>query len=118
MGENFWKVRRCMLEPVPEIFDAAKLPSAAADFHVVGRENDARDALMAADLPAVPDWCEQLCGGRGGLDAYRRSPVHSFRDGCRASRSVRFGTASTSRLEFSVRYSTGMAAAAVSAGFR
>ncbi len=67
MDEKFWKVRRCMLEPVPEIFDAAKLLSAAADFHVAGNENDARDALMAADRPAIPDWCEQLWGGRGGL---------------------------------------------------
>ena len=69
MDREFWKVRRCMLEPIPEIFDAAALLGAAADFHADGRENDARDALRAADLPEILDWCERLWGSRGNLDA-------------------------------------------------
>ncbi|MDE0344396.1 MAG: HNH endonuclease [Boseongicola sp.] len=80
MDEEFWKVRRCMLEPVSEIFEAAVLLGAAADFHAAGLVDDARKALRAADVPEILDWCEELWGGRGSLDAYRRSPVHRFRD--------------------------------------
>ncbi|MYA87704.1 MAG: hypothetical protein F4X97_04505 [Boseongicola sp. SB0662_bin_57] len=80
MDEEFWKVRRCMLEPASEIFEAAVFLDAAADFHAAGLKGDARKALRAADIPAILDWCEQLLGGRGSLDAYRRSPVHRFRD--------------------------------------
>ena len=80
MDEEFWKVRRCMLEPVSEIFEAAVLLSAAADLHAAGQKDGARNALRAADIPGILDWCEELWGGRGGLDAYRRSPVHRFRD--------------------------------------
>ena len=80
MDEEFWKARRCMLEPVSEIFEAAVLLGAAADFHAAGLEDDARNALMAADLPAILDWSEALWGGRGSLAAYRRSSVHRFRD--------------------------------------
>lgn len=80
MDVDFWKARRCMLEPVPGIFEAALLLGAAADFHANGMEDDARNALMAADRPSILDWCEQLWGGRGRLDAYRRSSVHRFRD--------------------------------------
>ena len=80
MDAEFWNARRCMLEPVPEIFEAAVLLGAAADFHAAGSEDEAGKALRQADIPAILDWCEQLWGGRGSLDAFRRSPVHRFRD--------------------------------------
>ncbi len=117
MDEEYWKARRCMLEPVPEIFEAAVLLGAAADFHADGKEDDARNALRAADLPAILDWCEQLWGGRGSLDAYRRSPVHRFRDvPDLPAKEVLDGP--TSRPAFSVKCSTETATSAVSAGFQ
>ena len=35
---------------------------------------------MAADFPEILDWCEELWGGCGNFDTYRRSPVHRSRD--------------------------------------
>jgi hypothetical protein len=46
-------LRECLLEPIPECFDAAALLSAAVDAHLAGQALEATRLIGAADLPAV-----------------------------------------------------------------
>jgi hypothetical protein len=52
-------------EPVEEIFDAARYLDAAVSAHAAGRKDLARELIGLADMPAISDWSESLCG-RGG----------------------------------------------------
>ncbi|PIB97146.1 HNH endonuclease [Caulobacter sp. X] len=62
MDADFLAPRRCFREPIPEIFEAARLLSEAADQHLSGNSRAAEVALAAADLPAVRAWTESLWG--------------------------------------------------------
>ena len=50
--------RECLLEPIPECFEAATLLSAAVDAHLSGHTHDAARLIKAADLPAVREFTE------------------------------------------------------------
>lgn len=54
--------RRCLREPIPEIFLAARLLEQAVDAHLRGNEHEASDLYRQADLPAIRDWTESIWG--------------------------------------------------------
>lgn len=60
--EDFLAPRRCFREPIPEIFRAAALLSAAADAHLAGKAKEAVACLEAADILAVRMWTDSLWG--------------------------------------------------------
>jgi hypothetical protein len=45
-----------MKEPIPEIFEAARLLSEAVDAHLVGDGSRADRLIREADMPAIADW--------------------------------------------------------------
>lgn len=49
-------MRACMYEPIPEVFEAARLLSLAVDAHFVGDRSTARRLFAAADIPAIRTW--------------------------------------------------------------
>jgi hypothetical protein len=54
--------RRCVLEPISEIWTAAELLSKATDAHLAGDRSSAETYILAADLPPVREWIESLWG--------------------------------------------------------
>ena len=54
--------RRCLREPIAEIFEAATSLRQAVDMHHLGRIADAADLFRAADIPAIRDWTESIWG--------------------------------------------------------
>lgn len=57
--------RACLSEPIPEIFEAAQLLSAAATAHRAGLRDQAEEFIRLADNPRIAEWTESLWG-RGG----------------------------------------------------
>lgn len=64
LDADFFAARRCLREPIPEIFAAAEILSEAADAHCSGDHALAERLLSDADLPAVRGWTESLWGSR------------------------------------------------------
>lgn len=54
--------RRCLREPIPEIFEAAQLLRAGVDAHLRRDTTTAADHFAAANLPAVREWTESIWG--------------------------------------------------------
>lgn len=59
---DFWAPRRCLREPVPEIFEAAQLIDQAANAYLVGELDEANDFIRSANMPAIREWIESLWG--------------------------------------------------------
>lgn len=59
---EYWDLRPCLREPIPEIADAAHLLGEATEHHLAGRRNDAVKAIVAADKPIIRSWIESLWG--------------------------------------------------------
>jgi len=60
--EEFLAPRRCMREPIPEIFYAAHLLDRAVGAHLAGDRDIAETLIRRADLPAVRAFTEMLWG--------------------------------------------------------
>lgn len=60
--KDFYAPRRCMREPIKEIFEAAQLLSSAADAHLAGNRSGADCLLREANMPVVRAWTESLWG--------------------------------------------------------
>ena len=58
----YYEPRRCLREPIPEIFESADLLSRAAGAHLAGETAVAARLIRAADQPAIRDWIESLWG--------------------------------------------------------
>lgn len=63
-------MRRCLLEPVPELELAAKLLDAAADAVLIGRKDLAASLVAQADVPEIGIWVRRLVGATS-LDVHR-----------------------------------------------
>lgn len=59
---DFWKPRRCMREPIEDIFKAANLLSDAADAHLANDNINAEKLIREANLPSIRAWTESLWG--------------------------------------------------------
>lgn len=55
-------LRNCLKEPIPAIWEGARLLRAAVDAHRVGDRENALRLFQAADDPAIRDWSESIWG--------------------------------------------------------
>jgi len=63
-SEDFWAPRRCLREPIPEIFYAAHLLDEAVGAHIAGNGDEAARLIRAADIPLIGQWTDSLWGSR------------------------------------------------------
>jgi hypothetical protein len=55
---SYWAPRRCLREPIPEIFMAAMLLDQAIGYHLAGQREEAAHLLRETDLPALRTFTE------------------------------------------------------------
>jgi 5-methylcytosine-specific restriction endonuclease McrA len=75
--QDFYAPRRCMREPIQEIFDAAQLLSAATDAHLEGDRSSADRLLRVANSPIIRAWTESLWGSKAANPDQQK--YHRFR---------------------------------------
>ena len=68
----FLTPRKCLLEPIPEIWIAARLLREAVDAHLSGETHRAETLISEADVPAIAKWTDLIWG-------HRSEHVHRFR---------------------------------------
>lgn len=66
--------RRCFREPIPELFDAARLLDAAAVAHLSGWRTLATDLLIRSDIDAVREWVNSIWGANSKYVSYQATP--------------------------------------------
>lgn len=54
--------RRCLREPIDEIFEAAILLEKAVEAHLAGNGNEARTCLRQSNMAAIRNWSESIWG--------------------------------------------------------
>lgn len=69
------KLRSCLRDPIPEIFDAARYLDAGVSAHMAGNRRLAEELFRMADNPAITEWTESLWGKGGPWS--RPLPVES-----------------------------------------
>ena len=65
-------VRICLRDPVPELFDAARLLDDAVTAHLAADRALADALIRRADMPIIRDWSESLWGKKSPYKNYRR----------------------------------------------
>ncbi len=55
-------MRHCLREPIPEIFESARLLGAALNSHLEGDSAAAARHFIAANTPVVRDWAKSIMG--------------------------------------------------------
>lgn len=68
----FLAPRKCLLDPIPEIWSAARLLREAVDSHLTGQIRRAESLIREADVPAIAKWTDSIWG-------HRSEHVHRFR---------------------------------------
>lgn len=53
-------LKDCFREPIPEIFEAARLLESAVNAHLLGNRAAAEQALRAADMPVIGEWLDSV----------------------------------------------------------
>lgn len=61
MSQNL-ELRRCLREPIPEIFDAARFLDAAVSAHLQGKKNIAEELFKLAENEAIAEWSYSIAG--------------------------------------------------------
>ncbi len=59
---SFWAPRRCLREPIPQLFDAARLLDLAVESHLSGNRERAARRIREADIPEVGQWLQSIWG--------------------------------------------------------
>jgi len=59
---NMEVLNRCLREPIPEIFDAARYLDAAISAHLSGKSGIAEELIKLADMPIIREWTESIWG--------------------------------------------------------
>ena len=59
------ELKRCLSDPIPEIFDAARYVDAAVSAHLAGKGALADELIRLANMPTIREWTESLWG-KGG----------------------------------------------------
>jgi hypothetical protein len=60
-------MQTCLRDPIPEIFEAAKLLDDAVTAHLEGRKDVADELIRKANAPAIRDWVESIWGKNTGF---------------------------------------------------
>ena len=56
------QLKRCIFEPISEIFEAARLLNEAVSAHLEGRSNEAERLLRKANIWEIHEWSEKMWG--------------------------------------------------------
>lgn len=72
MDSAFLAPRRCLREPIPEIYTAAHLLREAVIAHLSGETRRTEAAIVEADIPAIADWTNSIWGSQN-------DQIHRFR---------------------------------------
>lgn len=67
-------LRRCLREPITELYDAARLLDAAGVAHMTGQRALAAELLVSANMPAVRQWLNSIWGSKSEYVKYRSTP--------------------------------------------
>jgi 5-methylcytosine-specific restriction endonuclease McrA len=65
MNKHPFKLRTCLRDPIPEIFEAARYLDAAVSAHLAAKRALADELIRLADIPAITEWTEALWGVGG-----------------------------------------------------
>ena len=57
--------RTCLLDPIPEIYEAARLLDDAVTAHLAGDRTRADALIRSADIPVIAEWTAALWGPGG-----------------------------------------------------
>jgi 5-methylcytosine-specific restriction endonuclease McrA len=60
-------MRACLKDPIPEIFEAAKLLADAVTAHLESRRDVADQLIRQANMPAIREWVESIWGKNTGF---------------------------------------------------
>jgi len=58
-------LRKCLKEPIKEIYDASRYLDAAVSAHLNGKTDLAQELIAASDMPVIREWTESLWGAGG-----------------------------------------------------
>ena len=62
MTPNSESLRTCLRDPIPEIFEAARLLDQAVTAHLDHRPDLAEELIISANMPVIREWTESLWG--------------------------------------------------------
>ena len=68
------QLKRCIFEPISEIFEAALLLDEAASAHLEGRSNDAERLIRKANMWEIHIWSERIWGKNQPMEWYGHDP--------------------------------------------
>lgn len=84
--------RYCLRDPIPEIFEAARLLDEAVSAHLLGKFERTKELIRLADIKEISDWSESLWGPYGEYNKpINPLPVTAERQGKRRPY-IRVGT--------------------------
>lgn len=64
-------LRKCLREPIPEIYEAAEMLAQAVDFHLIGEFSQAENLIRASNLGIIRDWTESIWGAKSPYTQYK-----------------------------------------------
>ena len=73
MSREILSPRRCLIDPIPEISDAAIMLDAAVSAHLRGDALEAERLLRLADMPLIAEWTESMWGRSHMMPAAKAS---------------------------------------------
>lgn len=92
MGDSDYPIsRKCLLEPIPEIWTAASLLREAVDAHLSGEYRRAETLIGKADIQAIAEWTNSIWGRRS-------KEIHHFRSVPNSPQTVPKETRAKSRM--------------------
>ena len=64
-------LRKCIREPIREIYEAAEMLAQAVDFHLIGEFSQAENLIRASNLGIIRDWTESIWGAKSPYTQYK-----------------------------------------------
>jgi hypothetical protein len=73
-------LRRCLRDPIPEIFEVAQTLEAAVSNHLAGEYQEADQLFALANNPVVRDWTESIWGKNSPYIKVRKIPAPDVKE--------------------------------------
>lgn len=67
------KLKTCLRDPIPEIYDAARYLDSAVPAHLAGKTRLSEELIRLADMPIVREWTESIWGSGGLYTEFQQS---------------------------------------------
>jgi len=71
LSEN--KLRNCIKDPIPEIYDASRYLDAAVSAHLAGELSLSEELIRLADMPIIREWTESMWGSGGMHSSFKQN---------------------------------------------